>query len=114
MRPIMLARSIFGGRLPGDKGNGAIAVHGLSGIDDDIHEHVTQLLRVGHYHGNEGRHLFPDGDVMEKRLVLDEVDGAVNGHVDVLRLHELAGLPGELEQLLDGVPAPLGVLENPV
>ena len=99
----------LGGGFPGGDGDHAVAVHGLGRIDDDVHEHMAQLLCVPQHQGNEGGHLFFHGDIVKQGLVLDEKEGPIDRLIDVQRFHELARLPGKLKQFLDGVPATLGV-----
>ena len=85
----------------------------LLGVDDEVHEHLVQLVLVRHDRRQVGRIGTRDLDAGAPQAVGQDLDAAVENRPDIHRL-DLAGfLPGQGEEAPDDPGAALGGRPQP-
>ena len=73
----------------------------MDGVDEDVDEHLLDLMRVGHDRGQIRLQLAHQLDVLVGQFVPDEQAQVVDQLVEVHRRHAGLGAAGEVEDLFD-------------
>jgi hypothetical protein len=92
------------GDIAGIDGQRAASWHGVAGVDDQVHQHLVELTRVGQYRPQVSGERNDQFDVLAKRAAQHFLDRCDDGaEVEDLRADHIA--PGEDEHLV-GEPGP--------
>jgi hypothetical protein len=69
---------------------------------------MVELLDIGGYCRQIGREFFDDLDILKDGVIFQQEHGSQERLVDILGLHQVAGLTRKLQKLLDLVAAAFG------
>ncbi len=103
--------------VPGADDEHAVAVrgqHGLLGVDDEVQQHLLQLVRVGEHLRQARRERGQDGDVRDALLVGAQRQRLLDDGVDVHHRARGVALAREREQVADDARRAVGLGEDHV